>query len=79
MMQRPSKVKRKRVSDPNVYPEGWDYERTRRIAEYYDRLKDQPVLGRSRKSKALDFVWMEIPRDLVDQVLDMIETKRKSA
>jgi len=74
-----AKTGRKLNRDPNVYPKGWDYEKTMKLAEYYDRRKDQAVLKQSRRSKARDFVWMEIPRELLEDVQKLIATKRKSA
>jgi hypothetical protein len=35
------KPKRK---DPNVYPPGWNYERVKAIADFYDSQKDEDVL-----------------------------------
>jgi hypothetical protein len=66
-------------NDPNVYPEGWNYSRVKKIIKYYDRLKDEPVLKRSRISPANDAVWMEIPRKLVSKVEKLLIEMKKSA
>ena len=79
MTPKHSKARRKHKADPNVYPEGWDYDRARKVADYYDKLKDQPVLEKPQKFSARDFVWMEIPAHLTDKVQKLIATKRKSA
>jgi hypothetical protein len=49
------------------------------VIKYYDRRKDQPVLHRSRVSRAAEVVWMEIPQDLVPKVRKLIADRKKSA
>jgi hypothetical protein len=70
---------RKPAKDPNVYPPGWNYRRVQKIIKYYDRMKDQPVLGPSRVTDVQEMVWMEIPEDLVPKVQKLIVASRKSA
>jgi hypothetical protein len=66
--------------DPNVYPPGWDRQRVARIIRYYDARKDQDVLAGNRARRTVaQHVWMEIPRDLVPAVRNLIASRRKSA
>jgi len=69
-----------RNPDPNVYPPGLDYARAKAIADYYDRRKDEDVVGDTGKSKMNELpVWMEVPPKLVPQVRKLIARYRKSA
>jgi hypothetical protein len=79
MTLRTEKSRRRPVNDPNVYPPGWNYRRVMAVIKYYDRRKDQPVLHRSRVSRAAEVVWMEIPQDLVPKVRKLIADRKKSA
>jgi hypothetical protein len=65
--------------DPNVYPPGWDYERTKAIADYYDSRKDQEFLADIKPGAAAGLVWMEIPQELVPKVRKLLARGRKSA
>jgi hypothetical protein len=76
MKKSSTKTRRK---DPNVYPPGWDYERTKAIADYYDARKDQEFLADTEPGTAAGQVWMEIPQDLVPQVQKLLARRRKSA
>jgi hypothetical protein len=71
--------RRKPAKDPNVYPLGWNYQRVRKIAKYYDRLKDQPLPPELKISNAKEMVWMEVPEALVPKVQKLIAANRKSA
>lgn len=79
MKHKPINPRRKSGKDPNVYPEGWNYERVQKIIEYYDRFAHKPVLKNSRVSRASDAVWMEIPEKLVPKVQKLIAGMKKSA
>jgi hypothetical protein len=68
-----------RRKDPNVYPPGWDYERTKAIADYYDARKDQDFLADTEPGAAAGLVWMEIPQELVPQVRKLLSRGRKPA
>jgi hypothetical protein len=78
-MPKHSKSRRKAMADPNVYPDGWDYQRTRKVAAYYDRMKNKPVLEQSDELKSHDYIWMEVPTELMEKVQKLIAAKRKSA
>jgi hypothetical protein len=79
MKDKPTNPRHKSPKDPNIYPEGWNYERVQKIIKYYDRLNDRPVLKRSRISRANDAVWMEIPEKLVPKVQKLLTEMKKSA
>ncbi|HEX4793161.1 MAG TPA: hypothetical protein VH370_05185 [Humisphaera sp.] len=71
---------RKSRRDPNVYPAGWDYARTKAVADYYDGRKDEAVLDEPSVTRAsVGLVWMEVPQDLVPKVRKLIAQRRKSA
>jgi len=70
-----SKPRKRR--DSNIYPPGWDLQKTREVAAYYDARKDQPVLDED--SAQIGSVWMEIPNELVAEVRKLISRRRKSA
>ena len=67
-----------RRRDPNVYPPGWDYQRARAVADYYEARKDQVVLRRCyRRRRDQCFVWMEVPPELVPEVRKLIARRRE--
>ena len=71
---------RRKTKDQNVYPPGWDYQRAKAIAGYYDARKDSPVLGSVEASEAnTGFVWMEVPEDLASDVRKLIARRKKRA
>jgi hypothetical protein len=75
-----TKGKRRKPKDHNVYPPGWNYQRAKAIADYYDARKDLPVLDSVETSEAsAGLVWMEVPQDLVSDVRKLIARRRKSA
>jgi hypothetical protein len=71
--------KRNGNKDPNVYPAGWNAKRVERVIKYYDRMKDRPVLDSAEVASIGRIVWMDIPQDLVPDVLRLIKRKRKTA
>ena len=77
MTKRKSKPPRK---DPNIYPPGWDYRRAKQIADYYDARKDEDVLKDAATAKSLGtMVWMEVPKDMLPEVLKLISRHQKVA
>ena len=78
-MPKANKPKRSRIKDPNVYPPGWNRNRVEEGIKYYDRLKDEPLPGSWEIAKMGKIVWMDIPQDLVPEVLQLIEKRKKSA
>jgi len=75
------KSKSRKISkDANVYPPGWNYQRAKAIAAYYDARKDKPVLDKGASSDAgRGLVWMEVPQELVPNIRKLIARYRKSA
>ncbi len=65
--------------DPNVYPPGWDLQKTKAVAAYYDARKDEPLDEDPSIVEGTAAVWMEVPPDLVDEVRKLIARRRKSA
>lgn len=69
-----------RKKDPNVYPHGWDANRTKAIADYYDSRKGEVFLdGTAASREAARLVWMEVPQELVAEIRDLIARGKKSA
>ena len=79
MKKKPANRRHKSSEDPNVYPDGWNYERVQNVIKYYDRLQDKPVLKHARLSRPNDAVWMEIPQKLVPKVQKLLTEMKKSA
>jgi hypothetical protein len=66
--------------DPNTYPPGWDYEKAARVAEFYDRQRDEDVVAEIEAAiEDEDTVMVQVPRDLLPQILKLIGKRRKSA
>ena len=76
-MKKKSSQRRK---DPNIYPPGWDYQRAKAVADYYDHRKDESVLEVSAGTGSTSgLVWMEVPQELVAEVRKLIVRRRRSA
>ncbi|MGA2584016.1 MAG: hypothetical protein ABSG31_12120 [Tepidisphaeraceae bacterium] len=67
---------RRKKSDPNLYPPGWNYKRAKAIADYYDARKSEPLLGEIMKKNT---VLVQVPRKLLPAVLKLIDKRKKSA
>jgi hypothetical protein len=74
MTKKKTKVRRK---DPNLYPPGWDYRRTKAIADYYDKQNAQEFVAEFEA--AFDdprTVMVPVPHSLGSDVLRLIDRKK---
>lgn len=66
----------------NRFPPGWDAQRVRDLAEYYDRQTDEEAAAEHDAALSRpDHTLMPIPRELVPQVHELLaehEAKRAS-
>jgi hypothetical protein len=66
--------------DPNVYPPGWDYRRTKAIADYYDKQSDTEIVAEIEAAfNDPHMVMVQVARWLLPDILKLINKKKKSA
>lgn len=71
-----SKAKRK---DPNRYPPGWNYERTKALIDHYEnQTEDEAIAEAEAAYRNRTVTWMSIPLELAPKVRALIE-KHKTA
>ena len=59
------------------YPPGWDEERVRKLAEYYDNQTDEEAVAEIEAAlNDENQTMMMVPTDLVPAVVKLINTKR---
>ena len=59
------------------YPKGWNEERVRKLAEYYDNQSEEEHLAEIEAAlEAENQTMMMVPTDLVPQIVKLINKKR---
>lgn len=62
------------------FPAGWDAERVRRVlAHYEEQSEDEAVAEDEAAADRPDYTFMEVPRELVPAVRELIAKHRRSA
>lgn len=60
------------------YPAGWDEQRVRRVLEHYaNQSEEEAVAEDEAAGETPSLTMMEVPRDLVPAVREMISKQRK--
>jgi hypothetical protein len=66
--------------DPNKYPPGWNYQKAKRIARYYDEQNDDEIVAEIEAAyQSPDSVMIQIPRKLLPAVRKLIERQKMTA
>lgn len=61
------------MTDKNRYPAGWDAVRVRRVLEHYESQSEDETLAEDEaRFERPEATMMEIPRELVPAVRDLI-------
>ncbi|HBI45431.1 MAG TPA: hypothetical protein DDY78_21645 [Planctomycetales bacterium] len=59
------------------YPEGWDEERVRKLAEYYDnQTEDEQVAEHEAALRAVGNTIVVVPTELVPEIVKLISKKQ---
>lgn len=65
---------------PGTFPPGWDAQRVRGVLEYYEsQTKDEAVAEDEAALDAATGTLMEVPKELVPQVRELIAKHKKRA
>jgi hypothetical protein len=63
----------------NVFPEGWDEERVRRVIEFYeDQTEEEAIAEDEAAFESRSDTLMAVPNDLVPAVRELIAKRRAS-
>jgi len=61
------------------YPAGWDEQRVRRVLEHYEHQSEEEAVAEDEAAgETPTQTLMEVPRDLVPAVREMISKQRKA-
>ena len=63
--------------DLNKYPEGWDADRVKELAEYYDNLPEDEMLAEDEMLMNTDETYVAIPKALLPSVRKLISKYKK--
>lgn len=66
------------MSDPNRYPEGLNAEKVDRIVDHYCRQSDEEAAAEIEKAYDEAATIIEVPNDLVPQVLALIQEHERN-
>ena len=65
------------MSDPNIYPPGWDRERVQEVIDYYEQQTDEEAAADHEVSTdAAKVTMMAIPNELLPAVRALIAGSR---
>ena len=65
---------------PSVFPPGWDEQRVHRVLEHYEsQTEDEAVAEDEAALDAAAGTVMEVPKELVPQVRELIAKNKKGA
>jgi hypothetical protein len=63
----------------NVFPEGWDEERVRRVIEFYENQTDEETIAEDEAAfESRSDTLMAVPNELVPAVRELIAKRRAS-
>ncbi len=63
----------------NVFPEGWDEERVRRVIEFYENQTEEEAVAEDEAAfESRSDTLMVVPNDLVPTVRELIAKRRAS-
>ena len=63
----------------NVFPEGWNEERVRRVIEFYENQTEEEAIAEDEAAfESRSDTLMAVPNDLVPAVRDLIAKRRAS-
>jgi len=63
-----------------TFPTGWDEERVRRVLEHYEQQSEEEAVAEDEAAgEKPTETLMEVPRELVPAVLEMIAKRQKSS
>ena len=66
--------------DPNVYPPGWDHKKVAAVAKFYDgQTDDEMVQEIEAAAKDPATVMVQVPRELLPDILKLIDKRKKTA
>ena len=66
--------------DPNVYPPGWDRAKVAAIIDFYENQTDEEVAAEIEAAmNDPGTVMVQVPRDLLPDVLKLIDKRKKTA
>lgn len=70
----------KQKKDPNIYPKGLDYKKSKAMANHYDARKDEDVFTADDTSPLTEpTTWVEVPNELLPKVRKLLKQTKRSA
>jgi hypothetical protein len=60
----------------NKFPSGWDEEKARRVLAHYEEQTEEDALTQDEAGVAPSETVMNVPRDLVPKVRELIATRQ---
>jgi hypothetical protein len=68
------------MSKRSKFPEGWDETRVKRVLEHYESQADEQAVAEDEAAaEQKGQTLMEVPRDLVPAVRELIAKRRKAS